>query len=120
MDRAGLLLYDDARQMVVVVGSHGVEAGLLSEVYGTLEETPIAQLALSEDRVVEVTGDIGRWVPERYARLGGVETLCCVPVSAAGRTGRSSTTVNAAPTATTTTATNHQRCRRLPATGRPT
>ena len=85
MTRAGLLLYDDARQLVVVVGSHGVEAGLLSEVYGTLEETPIAQVALSEDRVVEVTGELGRWVPERYARLGGVETLCCVPVSAAGR-----------------------------------
>jgi signal transduction histidine kinase len=85
MDRAGLLLYDDARQLVVVVGSHGVEPGLLSEVYGTLEETPIAQLALSEDRVVEVTGELARWVPERYARLGGVETLCCVPVSAAGR-----------------------------------
>ena len=91
MTRAGLLLYDDARQLVVVVGSHGVEAGLLSEVYGTLEETPIAQVALSEDRVVEVTGELGRWVPERYARLGGVETLCCVPVSAATtRTCRSS------------------------------
>jgi signal transduction histidine kinase len=85
MERAGLLLYDDARQLVVVVGSHGVEPGLLSEVYGTLEETPIAQVALSEDRVVEVTGELARWVPERYARLGGVETLCCVPVSAAGR-----------------------------------
>src|SRR5215211_6853269 len=85
MERAVLLLYDDARQLVVPVGSHGVEAGLLSEVYGTLEETPIAQVALSEDRVLEVTGGIGRWVPERYARLGGVETLCCVPVSAAGR-----------------------------------
>ena len=85
MERAGLLLYDDARQLVVVVGSHGVEPGLLSEVYGTLEETPIAQAALSEDRVVEVTGDLERWVPERYARLGGVETLCCVPVSAGGR-----------------------------------
>jgi two-component sensor histidine kinase len=85
MERAGLLLYDDARQLVVVVGSHGVEGGLLSEVYGTLEETPIAQAALSEDRVVEVTGDIGHWVPERYAHLAGIETLCCVPVSAAGR-----------------------------------
>ena len=81
----GILLYDDARQLVVVVGGHGVDAGLLSELYGTLEETPIAQLALSEDRVVEVTGDLERWVPERYARIGGVETLCCVPVSAAGR-----------------------------------
>jgi signal transduction histidine kinase len=85
MERGVLLLYDDARQLVVPVGSHGVEAGLLSEVYGTLEETPIAQVALSEDRVVEVTGELERWVPERYARLGGVDTLCCVPVSAAGR-----------------------------------
>ena len=85
MERALLLLYDDARQLVVPVGSHGVEGGLLSGVYGTLEETPIAQVALSEDRVVETTGELGRWVPERYARLGGVDTLCCVPVSAAGR-----------------------------------
>jgi signal transduction histidine kinase len=85
MERAGLLLYDDARQLVIVVGSHGLDPTLLSELYGTLEETPIAQVALSEDRVVEVTGDLARWVPERYARFGGVETLCCVPVSAAGR-----------------------------------
>src|SRR6187200_1040420 len=85
MERAGLLLYDDARQLVVVVGGHGLDARLLQELYGTLEETPIAQVALSEDRVVEVTGELARWVPERYARLGGVETLCCVPVSAAGR-----------------------------------
>src|SRR5919199_6789329 len=81
MDRAGLLLYDDARQLVVVVGSHGVEPGLLSEVYGTLEETPIAQVALAEDRVVEVSGDLGRWVPERYNDLPGIETLTCTPVS---------------------------------------
>ena len=72
MDRAGLLLYDDARQLVVVVGGHGLDAGPLTELYGTLEETPIAQVALSEDRVVEVTGDLERWVPERYARFGGV------------------------------------------------
>src|SRR3954463_11615695 len=85
MERAGILLYDDARQLVVVVGGHGIGSGLLSELYGTLEETPIAQAALSEDRVVEVTGALARWVPERYARIGGVETLCCVPVSAAGR-----------------------------------
>jgi signal transduction histidine kinase len=85
MQRAGILLYDDARQLVVVAGGHGVDADLLSGLYGTLEETPIAQVALSEDRVVEVTGDLGRWVPERYARISGLETLCCVPVSAAGR-----------------------------------
>src|ERR687893_2591781 len=85
MERASLLLYDEARQLVVPVGSHGIEPGILEDIYGTLEETPIAQVALSEDRVVEVTGELERWVPERYARLGGVETLCCVPVSAGGR-----------------------------------
>jgi signal transduction histidine kinase len=85
MERASLLLYDEARQLVVPVGSHGIEPGILSDIYGTLEETPIAQVALSEDRVVEVTGELERWVPVRYARFGGVETLTCTPVSAGGR-----------------------------------
>jgi signal transduction histidine kinase len=85
MTRAILLLYDEARQLVVPLGSQGFPPDLLEGVYGTLEETPIAQLALSEDRVVEVTGELERWVPERYARLTGVETLTCTPISAAGR-----------------------------------
>ena len=85
MQRASLLLYDEARQLVVPVGSHGFEQGLLADVYGTLEETPIAQVALAEDRVVEVTGDLHRWVPRRYAGFGGVQTLTCTPVSAGGR-----------------------------------
>ena len=85
MERAGLLLYDDVRQLVVPVGRHGMEPDLFTEVYGTIEETPIAQVALAEDRVVEVTGELDRWVPARYARLGGVETLTCTPISAGGR-----------------------------------
>lgn len=85
MKRAGLMLYDEARTLVVPVGSHGVEPGLLSQVYGTLEETPIAQVALAEDRVVEVSDDIGRWVPPRYARFAGITTLTCTPVAAGGR-----------------------------------
>jgi signal transduction histidine kinase len=85
MERASLLLYDDARQLVVPVGSYGIDPGILGDIYGTLEETPIAQVALSEDRVVEVTGELERWVPVRYARFGGVETLTCTPVSAGGR-----------------------------------
>ncbi|MGH2801992.1 MAG: GAF domain-containing sensor histidine kinase, partial [Thermoleophilaceae bacterium] len=80
-----LLLYDEARQLVVPVGSHGLAPEFLTDVYGTLEETPIAQVALSEDRVVEVTGELERWVPERYASFGGVETLTCTPVSAGGQ-----------------------------------
>jgi signal transduction histidine kinase len=85
MQRAGLLLYDDARKLVVPVGSHGIEPALLANVHGSLEETPIAQLALSEDRVVEVEGELARWVPERYARFDGVTSLTCTPVAAGGR-----------------------------------
>ena len=85
LQRAGLLLYDEVRKLVVPVGSHGLDAPLLRDIYGTLEETPIAQVALSEDRVVEVSDDMGRWVPERYAHFPGIETLTCTPVSAGGR-----------------------------------
>jgi len=85
VERAVLVLYDEARQLVVPAGSHNIAPGLLAEVYGTIEETPIAQVALSENRVVEITGELGRWIPERYARFEGVETLTCTPVSAGGR-----------------------------------
>jgi signal transduction histidine kinase len=85
MKRAGLMLYDDARKLVVPVGSYGIEPGLLLQVYGTLEETPIAQRALAQDRVVEVSKDIEHEVPARYARFAGLTTLTCTPVSAGGR-----------------------------------
>src|SRR3954463_5333810 len=85
MERAGLFLYDDVRKIVVPVGSHGVDPDLLADVYGTLEETPVAQRALGDDRVVEVSEQLEREVPPRYARFAGVTTLTCTPVSAGGR-----------------------------------
>lgn len=85
MERAGLLLYDDIRKLVVPVGMHGLDSSLFENVYGTLEETPIAQVALSEDRVVEVHGDLGLWIPERYASFEGVTTITCTPVAAGGQ-----------------------------------
>lgn len=85
MERAGLLLYDDTRKLVLPVGSHGVEPGLLEDVYGTLDETPIAQRALAEDRVVEASDELEREIPGRYASFGGLTTLTCTPVSAGGR-----------------------------------
>jgi nitrate/nitrite-specific signal transduction histidine kinase len=85
MERAGLFLYDDVRKIVVPVGSHGVDPDLLADVYGTLEETPVAQRALGDDRVVEVSERLEREVPPRYARFAGVTTLTCTPVSAGGR-----------------------------------
>ncbi len=85
MERAGLMLYDDARKLVVPVGSHGVDAALLATVHGTLEETPVAQRALAEDRVAEVSEGLEHEIPARYARFAGVTTLTCIPVAAGGR-----------------------------------
>ncbi len=84
MDRAALLLYDDARRLVVPVGSHGIPRELLDQIYGTLDETPIAQRALVEDRVM-VASDPDLGLPARYSRFAGVTTITCTPVAAGGR-----------------------------------
>jgi len=85
MERAGLFLYDRTLRTVLPVGCAGVDPDLLEGVEGTLEETPIAQRALAEDRVVEASEALEREVPERYARFAGITTLTCTPVSASGR-----------------------------------
>lgn len=85
MRRAALLLYDDARKLVVPVGSHGMPADMVEQIYGTLEETPIARRALTEDRVMEVSADLDHELPERYAHYPGVTTLTFTPVGAGGR-----------------------------------
>jgi signal transduction histidine kinase len=84
MERAVLFLYDAERRLVLPAGSHGVYREFIEHGYGTLEETPIAQRALSEDRVVETT-DLASDVPARYSNLPGVTMLTCTPVAAAGR-----------------------------------
>jgi signal transduction histidine kinase len=86
MERAGLLLYEEARRIVVPAGSHGFDSDLVGGVHGTLEETPVAQRALSEDRVVELAaGELDGEVPARYVALPGITSLTCTPVSAGGR-----------------------------------
>ena len=85
MERAGLLLYQETRRLVVPAGSHGFEPELVRDVHGTLDETPIARRALTEDRVVEVSGDLERHIPARYAQLPRVTTITCTPVAAGGR-----------------------------------
>ncbi len=82
-DRAVLLLYDPARQLVVPAGSHGLAPEILAHVYGSLEETPIAREALARNEVIVVDGLAGQ-VPERYADLPGVAGISCTPVAAAG------------------------------------
>lgn len=85
MERAGLFLYDPTLRSTRAVGCHGVDPALLAGVEGTLDETPIAQRALAEDRVVEASEHLEREVPPRYARFAGITTLTCTPVAAGGR-----------------------------------
>lgn len=85
MERAGLFLYDPGRQWVHAVGCHGIDPSLLKDVGGTLDETPLAQRALANDRVEEVSEALEREIPARYARFAGITTLTCTPVAAGGR-----------------------------------
>jgi signal transduction histidine kinase len=85
MRRAALLLNDETYRAVIPMGSHGVDPELLKRIEGTLDETPIARLALEEDRVVEVTGSLYGHVPARYAELADTPTITCTPISAARR-----------------------------------
>jgi signal transduction histidine kinase len=85
MQRVVLFLYDDGLNRVRAVGSHGVERELIDQLHGTLEEAPLAQRALAEDRVVEVSDNLDRELPKRYAHSLGLTTVTCAPLSAAGR-----------------------------------
>src|SRR5437764_8024979 len=85
MRRAAIFMADAARRRVRAVGVHGTSFQQLSELRPTLVNTPIAQQALLEDEVVVVSERIEDAVPPEYARLLGITTLVCTPLSAAGR-----------------------------------
>jgi signal transduction histidine kinase len=85
MRRAAIFLYDVGRQRVRAVGSHGISYTRLAALRPTLDQAPIAQRALIEDRVITVHSDaIEREVPADYARLLGITSLVCTPLAAAG------------------------------------
>ncbi|MEX2106069.1 MAG: GAF domain-containing protein [Solirubrobacterales bacterium] len=85
MRRAALLLHDSTYRVVIPMGSHGLDPDLVKRIEGTMDETPIAQRALQEDRVVQVSGGLQGHVPDRYAELADIETITCTPISAARR-----------------------------------
>ncbi|MGB7684147.1 MAG: GAF domain-containing protein, partial [Solirubrobacterales bacterium] len=85
MRRAALLLHDHAYRTVIPMGSFGLDPELVRQIEGTLDETPIAQMALEEDRVVEISGDLAPYIPDRYAELADTTTITCTPISAARR-----------------------------------
>ncbi len=90
MKRAVLLLHDETYRSVIPVGACGVSPELMKRIGGTIDETPIAQIALEEDRVVEVNVNgvdegLAGHVPARYAELPESSYLSCTPISAARR-----------------------------------
>jgi signal transduction histidine kinase len=82
--RAALLLYDDAYKAVRAVGSHEVEEEILRHLVGNLNETPVAQEALSADDVIVFT-DFAEHVPERFRSVVRTEAIACIPVATGGR-----------------------------------
>jgi signal transduction histidine kinase len=85
MRRAAIFIADAARRRVRAVGAHGTSFAQLAALRPTLVNTPIAQRALLEDEVVVVSERIEEAVPRDYAKVLGITTLVCTPMSAAGR-----------------------------------
>jgi len=85
MERVVLFLYDDALRRVRAAGARGIDPSRLADI-PTLAEAPVAQRALAEDRVIEISSEsLEDQLPAPYARPFGITTLTCTPVSAAGR-----------------------------------
>ncbi len=87
MRRAAIFMADAGRRRVRPVGSYGTSFEELAtlEPSPTLISAPIAQRALAQDEVVVVSDGIENEVPPEYAKLLGITTLVCTPLSAAGR-----------------------------------
>jgi signal transduction histidine kinase len=85
MRRAAIFLADPGRRRVRAVGAYGTSMSRLASLRPTLVNTPIAQRALLEDQVVVVSDNVEEAVPPEYARVLGITTLVCTPLSAAGR-----------------------------------
>jgi hypothetical protein len=85
MRRAAIFMADAARGRVRAVGAHGISFAELAALRPTLVNTPIAQRALLEDRVVVASERIEEQVPPDYAELLGITTLVCTPLSAGVR-----------------------------------
>lgn len=85
MRRALLVLHDDTYRTVIPMGSHGVDPELVKRLEGTLDEAPIARLALEQDRVIEHRGSLVGHVPDRYAEIADTSCITCTPIAAARR-----------------------------------
>lgn len=84
LTRAALFLHDSTLGVSRPVGSHGVDQDVIASVSATVEEMPVAQRVLVEDRVIEISRNLEFELPARYAGLAGITTITCAPVAAGG------------------------------------
>ncbi len=85
LTRAAIFLHDSTLGVSRPVGSHGVDQEMIASVAATLDEMPVAQRVLVEDRVIEVSRNLEFELPARYAGLAGITTITCAPVAAGGK-----------------------------------
>ena len=85
MRRAVIFRYDDARRRVHAAGAHGIALDQLTAGEITVESAPVARQALTEDRVIEVSGDRGHQISDDFDELVGEHPIVYVPIVAAGR-----------------------------------
>jgi signal transduction histidine kinase len=85
MERAVIFLYDEGLRRVRAIGSHGIGLERFDDVHVTVEDAPIALRALTEDRVLEATGDFTAHLPPVHIGFLRDTRLICTPIIAAGR-----------------------------------
>src|SRR3954470_2543700 len=85
MDRAVIFRYDSARRRVGAAGAYGIPLEVFAEAQVTVETIPVARHSLEQDRVIEVSDDVSKIVPEEYRGLIADSTLVVTPMAAAGR-----------------------------------
>ncbi|MCW3066882.1 MAG: putative signal transduction histidine kinase [Solirubrobacterales bacterium] len=85
MDRAALFLYDDVAHRVRAVGVYGMDRSELPPDGPTLDQAPLAQRALAEDKVLVSTGSLERELPEAPVRQLGLRMVACIPLAAGER-----------------------------------
>ncbi|MHB8491786.1 MAG: GAF domain-containing sensor histidine kinase [Solirubrobacteraceae bacterium] len=83
--RVVIFRYNAARGQVHAVGAFGVDLAIFEDAVIRVEEAPIAQRAISEDRVLEVSGELEHELPGELIRPLALERVVCAPMTARGR-----------------------------------
>jgi len=85
MDRAVIFRYDETSRRVRLAGAYGIALENFADARVTVDSAPVARRALVEDRVIDISEDAERQLPEAYRNLLRDATLACTPISAGGR-----------------------------------